>query len=176
MKWSIIQLQKYRERGLEIDETVDVTELTTLDNDIRRISPVHVTGRADIRHDQIVFHVKATGEMIVPCSRTLVDVPYSFEIPLTERFLLKPEEGESYEEEDVHFPEGNVIDFRPILEEAIILEVPMQIFSEEADEHVVHSGKDWAFFEEEEELPEKKKPAVDPRLAGLQNFFSSDDE
>ncbi|OXS78458.1 YceD family protein [Domibacillus enclensis] len=176
MKWSIIQLQKHRDRGLEINETVDLSELTALDNDIRRISPVRVTGRADIRHDQIVFHVKAAGEMIVPCSRTLVDVPYAFEIPLTERFLLKPEEGESYEAEDVHLPDGNVLNLRPILEEAIILEVPMQIFSEEADQHVVQSGKDWAFFEEEEQLPEKEKPAVDPRLAGLQNFFTSDDE
>lgn len=176
MKWSIIQLQKHRDRGLEIDEKVDLTELTTLDNDIRRISPVHVTGRADIRHDQIVFQVKAMGEMIVPCSRTLVDVPYPFEIPLTERFLLKPEEGEFYETEDVHLPEGNVIDLRPILEEAIILEVPMQIFSEEADKYVVKSGNNWAFYEDEEELPEKEKPAVDPRLAELQNFFSSDDE
>ncbi|MGG3451430.1 YceD family protein [Domibacillus aminovorans] len=176
MKWSIIQLQKYRDRGLEIDEMVDLTELTTLDNDIRRISPVHVTGRVDIRHDQVVFNVKATGEMIVPCSRTLVDVPYPFDIALTERFLLKPEEGESYETDDVHLPEGNVIDFRPFLEEAIILEVPLQIFSEEADKHVVQSGKDWTFYEKEEELPEKEKPAVDPRLAGLQNFFTSDEE
>ncbi|OLN21483.1 hypothetical protein BTO30_14725 [Domibacillus antri] len=176
MKWSIIQLQKYRERGLEIDEQVDLSELTTLENDIRRISPVHVTGRADIRHDQVVFHVKATGEMIVPCSRTLVDVTYPFDIPLTETFLLKPEEGMSYETDDVHLPEGNVIDLRPILEEAIILEVPMQIFSEDADKHVVQSGKDWAFFEEEDELPEKEKPAIDPRLAGLQNFFTSDEE
>ncbi len=176
MKWSIIQLQKYRDRGLEIDEKVDLSELAELDNDIRRISPVHVKGRAEIRHDQIVFNVRATGEMIVPCSRTLVDVPYLFDIPLTERFLLKPEEEGNYGAEDVHLPEGNVIDFRPILKEAIILEVPMQIFSEEADKHVVQSGKDWAFYEDEEELPETEKPAVDPRLAGLQNFFTSDKE
>lgn len=176
MKWSIAQLQKYRDRGLDINDTVDMTELESLDNDIRRISPVQVKGRADIRHDEVLFHLDVSGEMVVPCSRTLVDVPYPFHIPLTERFVLKPEEGESYEQQDVHVPDGHVVNLRPILEEAIILEIPLQIFSPDADQHVIQEGKDWAFYEEDTALPDKEKPAVDPRLAGLESFFSSDDE
>ena len=45
MKWSIHQLNKLRNKGLTLDEMVDVSELKEVEKDIREINPVHVTGR-----------------------------------------------------------------------------------------------------------------------------------
>ena len=47
MKWSIHQLNKLRNKGLTLDEMVDVSELKEVEKDIREINPVHVTGRVD---------------------------------------------------------------------------------------------------------------------------------
>ncbi|WP_390895521.1 YceD family protein, partial [Bacillus tropicus] len=70
----------------EFDETVELNELTKLNSDIRRISPVRVKGRAEIESKQVSFDFTISGEMVLPCSRTLVDVPYPFTIATKELF------------------------------------------------------------------------------------------
>ncbi|HEY4552152.1 MAG TPA: DUF177 domain-containing protein, partial [Bacillaceae bacterium] len=62
MKWTVIQLQKFRENGMEIDETVNVAqELKLRDPEIRDVTPVHVTGRADINSQKVTFQLRLTG-------------------------------------------------------------------------------------------------------------------
>ncbi|WP_100330813.1 YceD family protein [Bacillus xiapuensis] len=175
MKWSIIQLQKLREKGLILDELADMQSLKDRDPQIRDITPVHVTGKADISPEKVTFHLQVEGQMILPCSRTLVDVEYPFDFQMTETFLLKPSLfDESEDEESLHKVQGDVIDLAPVLEEAILLEVPMQVFSEDADQHLIQSGKGWEYHQEEQLSKEDKK--VDPRLAGLADFFKSNEE
>jgi uncharacterized protein len=171
LKWTLFQLNQLQHKGLEIDETVDVSEITT-HSDIRSIEAVHVTGRADLSSKKATFHLTVEGRMVLPCSRTLVDVDYPFTIKTTETFLFQPAEYES-DEEELHTVEGDVVDLMPIIKEAIILEVPMQIFSDSPDkeEAAPQSGKDWGVITEEDQ--EKK---VDPRLAGLAKFFEKDQE
>lgn len=173
MKWSIIQLQKSRDNGLLIDEMVDMSRLEARDTQIRHLPPVHVTGRADVGSDKVTFHLDVKGTMILPCSRTLVDVEYPFQFSLLETFIVKASSFGDYEEnEDVHLVEGDVVDLNPVLEEEILLEVPMQVISEEADEHTIATGKGWEL--QSEEQASVKEDKVDPRLAGLADFFKSD--
>lgn len=173
MKWSIIQLQKSRDKGLQIDEMVNMSHLEARNTEIRHLPPVHVTGRADIGSDKVTFHLDVKGKMILPCSRTLVDVEYPFEFSLLETFILKASSFSEYEEnEDVHLVEGDVVDLNPVLEEEILLEIPMQVISDEADEHTISAGKGWEF--QSEEQASAKETKVDPRLAGLADFFKSD--
>ncbi|KKB39241.1 YceD family protein [Bacillus thermotolerans] len=175
MKWSVIQLQKFRDKGLEIDEMVDMSHLTSRDTDIRKLAPVHIEGRADIGTNKVTFHLNVEGQMVLPCSRTLVDVDYPFNFSLTETYLLKASLAEEYQEsESVHLVQGDVIDLQPVLEEEILLAVPMQVISEEADEHVLSSGKGWDYKDAESDTEEEAK--VDPRLAGLADFFKSDEQ
>ncbi|MFK2824898.1 DUF177 domain-containing protein [Bacillus sp. B190/17] len=173
MKWSIIQLQKFRDKGLAIDEMADMSQMKARNAEIRNLSPVHVTGRADIGSDKVTFHLDVKGTMTLPCSRTLVDVEYPFEFSLMETFIVKASSFSEYQDnEDVHLVEGDVVDLGPVLEEEILLEVPMQVISEEADEHTIPSGKGWELHSEEQAAPKEDK--VDPRLAGLADFFKSD--
>ncbi|WP_203362214.1 YceD family protein [Bacillus sp. REN10] len=176
MKWSIIQLQKFRDKGLVLDELVDMSVLQERDPQIRNVAPVHVTGRTDISPEKVTFHLQVKGQMTLPCSRTLVDVEYPFDFQMTETFLLKPSLFSEYGDEDeIHKVQGDVIDLAPILEEAILLEVPMQVLSEDADQHVIPSGKGWEYHSQEQSVSKEEKK-VDPRLAGLADFFKSNEE
>ncbi|MCP3741741.1 YceD family protein [Rossellomorea sp. BNER] len=177
MKWSIIQLQKFRDKGLTLDETVTLDELKTRDPEIRGVSPISIKGRADISSDRVTFHLNITGTLILPCSRTLVDVGYPININTTETFLLKSTDYEDFEEEEIHQVQGDVIDLKPVVLELLLLEVPMQVFSEEArDDDNLPSGKNWEVLTEDQlqqaEQEEEKK--VDPRLADLAKLFEQD--
>ena len=149
-----------------IDETIRVDEIKQDDPTIREVSPMHITGRGDIDSTKVTFHLKIEGHLILPCSRTLVDVILPINVETTETFLLQ---GSVYEtEEEVYQVKGDVIDVMPIIREILLLEVPMQVFCEdvESEEAAPQSGKDWEVIHEEDQ---SKK--IDPRLAGLAKFF-----
>ncbi|MEO2074933.1 MAG: YceD family protein [Bacillus sp. (in: firmicutes)] len=167
MKWTLSQLQKYRNKDFPIDETIRVDEIKEVDSTIREVSPMHISGRGDIDSTKVTFHLKIEGHLILPCSRTLVDVKLPINVETTETFLLQ---GSVYEtEEDAYQVKGDVIDIMPIIREILLLEVPMQVFCEDvnSEEAAPQSGKDWEVVHEEEQ---SKK--IDPRLAGLAKFFN----
>ncbi|HWJ80059.1 MAG TPA: YceD family protein [Niallia sp.] len=169
MKWTLSQLQKYRSKGMPIDETVNMDEIRKIDPSIRRVSPIHIMGRTDIDSTKVTFHLKIKGSLVLPCSRTLVDVDYPINVETTETFLLKVSEYET-EEEEVHQVKGDVIDLEPVISEILLLEVPMQVFCEDiTEEGAPQSGNDWEVIQEEDQ---QKK--VDPRLAGLAKFFDNE--
>ncbi|WP_040204799.1 YceD family protein [Neobacillus jeddahensis] len=166
MKWTLSQLQKYRNKDFLIDETIRVDEIKQDDPTIREVSPMHITGRGDIDSTKVTFHLKIEGHLILPCSRTLVDVKLPINVETTETFLFQ---GSVYEtEEETYQVKGDVIDVMPIIREILLLEVPMQVFCEdvESEEAAPQSGKDWEVIHEEDQ---SKK--IDPRLAGLAKFF-----
>ncbi|ULT58478.1 YceD family protein [Neobacillus drentensis] len=166
MKWTLNQLQKYRNKDFIIDEIIRVDEIKQVDPTIREVSPMHITGRGDIDSTKVTFHLKIEGHLILPCSRTLVDVKLPINVDTTETFLLQ---GSVYEtEEETYQVKGDLIDVTPIIREILLLEVPMQVFCEDVDseEAAPQSGKDWEVVSEEDQ---SKK--IDPRLAGLAKFF-----
>ncbi|MBT2697717.1 uncharacterized protein QF028_003746 [Neobacillus sp. B4I6] len=166
MKWTLSQLQKYRNKDFMIDEMVRVDEIKQDDPTIREVSPMHITGRGDIDSTKVTFHLKIEGYLILPCSRTLVDVKLPINVETTETFLLQ---GSVYEtEEEAYQVNSDVIDVMPILREILLLEVPMQVFCDDVnhEDAAPQSGKDWEVVHEEDQ---SKK--MDPRLAGLAKFF-----
>ncbi len=155
-----------------VEETVDVKDLMELDKSIREISPVQVTGRADLSSTKASFHITISGSMILPCSRTLVDVKFPFEIRTTETFLLREtSEYDLESDEDVHQVRGEVIDLLPLIKENILLEIPIQIFCDDSnsEDAAPQSGQDWEVITEDD-----RKNKIDPRLAGLAKFFEDE--
>jgi uncharacterized protein len=166
LNWTLNQLQKYRNKEFIIDEIIRVDEIKQVDPTIREVSPMHITGRGDIDSTKVTFHFKLEGHLILPCSRTLVDVKLPINVDTTETFLLQ---GSVYETgEETYQVKGDVIDLMPIISEILLLEVPMQVFCDDvdSDEAAPQSGKDWEVISEEDQ---SKK--IDPRLAGLAKFF-----
>jgi uncharacterized protein len=170
LKWTISQLQKIRNKDFTIDETIRIDDVKHLEPSIRAVSPMHISGRADISSTKVTFHIKIEGHLILPCSRTLVDVNYPISVETTETFLLNASDFEVGEE--VHQVKGDVIDLMPVIQEILVLEVPMQVFCEDVKtgEGAPQSGNDWEVIHVRE-----KTDKVDPRLAGLAKFFNQND-
>jgi len=167
LKFTVSQIQKqaYKE-PFQIDEMADVSELASMQNDILRISPVHVKGQCDVRHGQFIFTLEISGEMILPCARTLVEVPYPFDIKTQEIFATSAF-GDGQDEE-FHPIDGEVLDLMPLIKENILLEIPFRVFSEDADAKAVapSSGEGWEVVTEG-----NAEPKIDPRLQKLQSFL-----
>jgi uncharacterized protein len=166
LKWTLSQLQKYRNKDFIIDETIRVDEIKQDDPTIIDVSPMHITGRGDIDSTKVTLHLKIEGHLILPCSRTLVDVKLPINVETTETFLLQ---GSVYgSEEEAYQVNGDVIDVMPIIREILLLEIPMQVFCEdvESEDAAPQSGKDWEVIQGED-----RSKKIDPRLAGLAKFF-----
>ncbi|MDP4085710.1 MAG: DUF177 domain-containing protein [Bacillota bacterium] len=166
MKWTLSQLQKYRNKDFPLDEIIRIDDIKLNDSSIRDVSPMHITGRADIDSTKVTFHLKIEGHLTLPCSRTLVDVYHPINVETTETFLLQDFEYET--DDEVHHIKNDCIDLFPIIREIVLLEVPMQVFCDDAESEgaAPQSGKDWEVVHEDE-LSKK----IDPRLAGLAKFF-----
>lgn len=151
------------------EDNVDVSELETLNNDIRTIEPVHVKGDCYIQGDNIISSFTIKGEMILPCARTLVDVPFPFNIHAEEVFTLSAYYGDEEAENEIHPITGETLDLTPYIKENILLEVPFRVFSDdkEATENAPFKGNGWEFVS-----PEEKKQTVDPRFKKLENLFN----
>lgn len=177
MKWAIPQLSKYRQNGMPIDEIVQLDGLMRRNSDIRRITPVHVKGFCTFGASQMNCHFQLTGTLTLPCSRTWEDVEFPFDIESDEVFSWS-DEINADEYDNVHPVEGEVIDVDPVLEELILLEIPMQVFKEGAENPAPKNKADWSYLTEDEFLGQKEKDAqkTDPRLAALAKYFDQTDE
>ena len=99
------------------------------------------------------------------------------EVETVEIFSWVDAENRGDVEGDIHFIDGDVIDMKPVLEELILLEVPMQVFKANT-EGQVQGGKDWSYSTDEdvEKAKEVDEPKLDPRLAALAKYFDQTDE
>ncbi|MFD2043998.1 YceD family protein [Ornithinibacillus salinisoli] len=173
MKFTVAQMKKLGfNEPFTFDEKVDVSELETMNNDIRRIDPVHVHGDCTVQGDQFIFSFTIRGEMILPCARTLVDVEYPLDIKAREIFTTS-----SYLVDDndieIHLIDGEVLDLTPYIKENILLEVPFRVFSDEADDQQSFQpkGNDWEVTSED-----AKEKKIDPRLKKLESLFKDNEK
>jgi uncharacterized protein len=177
MKWSINQLQRYRQGAMPLDEAVDLESVKKRNPEIRNITPVRVTGSCTIGSKKLACRFRLEGTMTLPCSRTWEDVELPFSIETDEQFSW--DEAVLATDDEIHPVVGDVVDPTPVFEELVLLEVPLQIYSEQADDMQQAEGKGWSYTTDEAynaRLREELETKVDPRLAGLAKFFESKDE
>lgn len=177
MKWSINQLQRYRQGAMPFDEMVNLDSVKKRNPEIRDIAPIHVTGSCTIGASKIDCRFRLEGTMTLPCARTWEDVTYPFTIESVERFSWDADTLNS--DDEIHPVEGDFVELDPVFEELVLLEVPLQVYSEEAADMKSVEGKGWSYTTDEEyniRLQEERETTVDPRLAGLANLFDKKDE
>ena len=177
MKWSIHQLSKYRKDGMPLDTNVQLDNLKTRNSDIRNVSPVHVKGLCTFGASQMTCQLTVSATLTLPCARTWEDVEYPVNIETVEIFSWIDEEQRGDVNGDIHFIDGDVVDMKPVLEELILLEMPMQVFKENT-EGQVQGGKFWSYSTDEDvEIANKvDEPKLDPRLAALAKYFDQTDK
>lgn len=176
MKFALNKIKKDAYNGpFTFEERIELPGLAKLHSDIRNVSDILVQGECEVQGYEIIFTLTISGEFILPCARTLVDVPYLFKVNEVEVYSESPYYGKEEEENEVHQIVGEVIDLTPQIQENVLLAVPFRVFSE--DEEVIRSstfeGDGWEFkLEEEHEDAQQEK--IDPRLKKLKTLL--DDE
>ncbi|MDW0109327.1 YceD family protein [Sporosarcina aquimarina] len=177
MKWSIHQLRKFRQGAMPLDEVVDLGSVRERNSEIRAISPVRLTGSCTVGSKKVSFHFHLEGSMTLPCARTWEDVHFPFSIETDEQFSW--DEEVLAQDDEIHPIVGDTIDPMPVFEELILLEVPLQVYCDDADTVTEASGTGWSYTTDEvynEKLTEEQDKKTDPRLAGLARFFESDND
>ncbi|WP_085524087.1 YceD family protein [Tuberibacillus sp. Marseille-P3662] len=167
LKWSVPDLMPYKNEGLTLDETIELPEMSEQDDEIRDLSPIRITGFAEVKARLISFHLTLKGKMVLPCSITLKNVDQPFEVHTSETFRLDSsldlEDGHG---EEIHDVDNQVIDLIPFIKEAILVEKPIRVVSEEAKNQPKPEGKGWEVVTDEE-----RKNRIDPRLEKLKQFY-----
>lgn len=182
MKFSLSHIRKNAYDGpFNFSGEVDVSDIVTLNNDIRQATIAKVSGNCVIEGDEYVFTLLITGQLILPCARTLVDVNYEFSIETIEVFSDSPHYGREEEENDIHPIESELIDLSPFIKENIILNLPYRVYSENDKdlEAIVTDGEGWVLTTEDElekQTNEQKSTQIDPRLKKLQSLLDDKDE
>ena len=173
LQFSIAELTKEAADGpFYFDAMVDISDLASMkSNDIRSIEDVHVKGFVVADKLEFIFSFTINGEMILPCARTLVDVPYAFNFQADEVFSEVPQSQDD-DEEEVHYVSGEMLDLTPYIKENIILQMPYRVFSDEAG---VQEGEGWDFYDEDS-FQQEKSQKVDPRLAKLQQLMDKKED
>lgn len=180
MKWSLLELNKYKDKPCEFSETLDLKEsLKQRDNLILDVSPVKVTGILTVGKDEYLIHYKIDVIVTVPSSRSLTPVPLALTIDVDEVFMT----AEQYQRKDERLPEEEIIllekptiNLDESVEDNILLSIPLQVLSEEEqNSQEMPKGDDWEVLSEETYLQKRQEEAqqiTDPRLAKLSELFS----
>lgn len=144
-----------------IDEMVSFDEEYYKNTEIRSLSEVKVTGSvAASGDDTYELKLNISGEMILPCAITLVDVNYPFNIEIDEIIDPNDEENEDYSKII-----NNTLDIMPIIWQNIVVEIPMKVVSPNL-ENAKLEGDGWKLLTEEEKMKE-----LDPRLDKLRDLL-----
>jgi len=176
MKFSIDKLELQSYNGpYEFEQTIEIPEITEKNPEIKKISPVIVSGLCTIDKDEYIFTFTMKGNVILPCARTLVDVDVPFEYNGTEIYTTKDYLTAEDEEDEIHSIDGYLIDLRPQIIEQIILQLPYRVFSDEA---VLEEGKGWNYFTEAEQAATEaeKSEEIDPRFSKLKQLLEKEQD
>jgi len=118
----------------EIDDTIDTNLLDLSNTEIIRVNSVHFEGVVSLNYvDDLELTGVLIGEMVLPCSITLEEVNYPFEIDIEENLgnfdeILKNNK--------------NSLEILPIMCENIVLEIPMKVVKKGIDITNI-SGDGW---------------------------------
>ena len=141
----ITRLQNRSTNEFLYKNTIVLDEALYKNTDIRKLSPVEVS--ADIKRitdTSYKMSLEIKGEMTLPCSITLNDVIYPFDIKTEVKLSNEDEEDEEY----VKIIQNN-IDIISIIWQNIVLEITLRVVSEDANNSPV-SGEGWKLIREDE--------------------------
>ena len=140
-----------------ISGVINIGDEIINNTDIRRISPVKVSGFLYNNDEEYELNINIKGEMILSCARTLKDVKYPFDIDINEIIDEK-------NEFDVKIIQ-NRLDIFPIIWQYILMDIPLRVIHPDAKEKPLQ-GSGWRLITVDE-----KKEKIDPRLEGLSKFI-----
>lgn len=143
MLLDLTRLQSRISDELEYHNSIILDEMLYKDTDIRRLSPIDVEITIVRSSDSSYnMNLRIKGTMVLPCSLTLKDVNYPFDIKTEVKVSNDDENYDEY----VKINQNN-IDIIPIIWQNILLEIPLRVESEDVSDFIV-SGEGWKLIRE----------------------------
>jgi uncharacterized protein len=150
---------------VQLNATVDVTDLLSGRQDIVRFGKAEARLEAVPGEDVVALHGKVSLDIEQRCSRCLEPVQQHLEVPVQELFTGSKAAAE--EDEELIFAATDKIELLPYVEEAIQLGIPyIPLCDEECKGLCPVCGAN-----RNTESCSCKTEKIDPRLAGLADFF-----
>ena len=148
MQYDLVRLNNNIVKSIEVNETYSFTEDELSGTDLLKLDDVKINGEIFKNSlGNIELSLDVEGVMVLPCAITLKPVNYPFNIEISGEI---EELMENFEENSTNFQ--NSIDILPIIWENILMEIPMRVVSEEAENSdITMEGEGWKFVTEEEE-------------------------
>ena len=143
--------------SISIDDIITIPEELLINTDIRRISEVKVVGSISDNEEELELNINISGNMILPCARTLKDVDYPFNIEINE--IIDENNDNSLEIIQ------NRLDIFPIIWQNILVDVPLRVLHPDAKEESLE-GDGWRLITEDD-----MKEEINPKLAKLSEFI-----
>ena len=161
MEFDLIRLKNKLDAYISIDAEVTIPKEWIEDTELLDLKDVRVVGDITLDAlDEYEISMEVTGTMILPCAITLKPVEYPFQLKIEgnlEQILQEIDENAKKIE--------NSIDILPIIWENILMEIPMRVVSEGAEE--VHlEGDGWKLVTDKESAKE-----TNPALAKLKDLL-----
>ena len=128
-----------------VDETYSVPKEDLEHTGVTSIDDVKITGTITVDSMQEIYlNLEVNGAMIIPCAITLkpVNYPFSINIEGTLEEIL-----EETPEKTINCQ--NRLDILPIIWENILMEIPMRVVSEDAEDAEL-SGDGWRLITDDE--------------------------
>lgn len=183
MKWSLNELRQAKDEPIEFAETLDLqSSLKERRPDLISMTPVEVKGIFTVDQRGVIgsFNVKTT--LTLPSTRTFdpVELPLNFDF--SEYYVSEHQSNLSqFDDLDVVIAlENDVLSLNKVVEDNILLQIPMKILSDSEKKAAVNEmpqGKNWGVLTEKQvEEHQAQSDEIDPRLAKLKDYFKSDDE
>lgn len=184
MKWSLLELKKYQEEPLVFQETFDLqNELISREKEIIALRPVHVSGLITVSPKEYLLHYTVDTVITLPSTRSLepVEVPMTFTVDevfmTTEQYQ---QQSDLVKEEDILLLETQTLDLGESVADNILLEIPMQVLTEEEKQSDKYpSGNEWVVISEDQYLEMQESQAknqIDPRLAKLSSLLENQED
>jgi len=142
---------------IPIEGEVIVPDEFLCNTEIRKISPVKVSGYISNNEEEYELDINITGTMVLSCARTLKDVDYPFNIDINEVI----EENNDNSLEIIQ----NRLEIFPIIWQNILVDVPLRVLAPDAKEESLE-GDGWRLITQDDD-----KEEIDPRLAKLKDYI-----
>jgi len=156
-----------RTDAIRISGQVDLSEAAANSQDLLAIEPAQAELTARYAEGVAIVEGEASVLVTQSCSRCLTPVRQTITVPIRELFTQKPEVADSDEDEDIHLVESDRIDLEPYVEENVLVALPYApLCGEDCKGLCPNCGTN-----RNERDCGCSTERVDPRLAGLADFF-----
>ena len=157
LKWSLAELQRYRNDYYPVSGVVNLTNaLKNRKDDLIDASSIEIEGTITLEgSDKYYVDLKLDLTLTLPSSRSLEPVDLDMTLPFHEVYLAPDARivaSEDEIEDDLYFSlEKDILDLQIPIEDTILASIPLKVLSKkEQDSYELPSGQDWSMQLEDE--------------------------